>query len=117
MSDKHRRKTARAQTGSGDLHLGPFAAIKQQPFCLAGDGERAHVAVQSSEFRVSNRTLDGGGRSEKYCDIHTRHLIDSPGTTTSDCWRIPLMKLCRMISALALVTLLVMTVAAQEKHS
>ena len=27
------------------------------------------------------------------------------------------MKLCRMISALALVTLLVMTVAAQEKHS
>jgi len=27
------------------------------------------------------------------------------------------MKLCRIISALALVTLLVMTVAAQEKHS
>ena len=27
------------------------------------------------------------------------------------------MKLCRMISALALVTLLAMTVAAQEKHS
>ena len=27
------------------------------------------------------------------------------------------MKLCRMISALALVTLLVITVAAQEKHS
>ena len=27
------------------------------------------------------------------------------------------MKLCRMISALALVALLVMTVAAQEKHS